>query len=120
VSERVGSTPALGHSPNGQAPGLAQGAGTGRVAAAASVEAGPADILSFEGWRLDLLRRELCGHDGTQVALTAGEFELLRAFAQHPNRVLKRDQLMDLVKGPHWAAYDRTIDSQIVRLRRKS
>lgn len=89
------------------------------VSRAASVEAGTADILSFEGWRLDLLRRELCGHDGTQVALTAGEFELLRAFAQHPNRVLKRDQLMDLVKGPHWAAYDRTIDSQVVRLRRK-
>jgi two-component system OmpR family response regulator len=86
---------------------------------AASAPAGPDETLIFEGWRLDLRRRELCRHDGQPVALTAGEFELLCAFAQHPNRVLKRDQLMDLVKGPHWAAFDRTIDSQVVRLRRK-
>jgi two-component system OmpR family response regulator len=105
--------------PGAQMPGAQMPGGQTPVSRAASVEAGAADILTFEGWRLDLLRRELRGHDGTPVALTAGEFELLCAFAQHPNRVLKRDQLMDLVKGPHWAAYDRTIDSQIVRLRRK-
>lgn len=75
--------------------------------------------LLFDGWRLDLLKRELMNPAGQAVPLTTGEFELLRAFTGHPNRVLNRDQLMDLVKGRDWAAYDRAIDTQVVRLRRK-
>jgi two-component system OmpR family response regulator len=77
------------------------------------------DIILFDGWKLDLMRRELRRANDEIVPLTTGEFDLLNAFASHPNRVLGRDQLMDLVKGRDWAAYDRTIDTQIVRLRRK-
>jgi len=85
--------------------------------AAGEPEAG--QVLAFEGWRLDLLRRELSSPAGAAVPLTTGEFDLLRAFALHPNRVLNRDQLMDLVKGREWAAFDRAIDAQVVRLRKK-
>ena len=77
------------------------------------------EVLVFEGWRLDVLRRELRRQTGDLVALTAGEFELLCAFARHPNRVLNRDQLIDLVKGREWAAYDRGVDTQVMRLRKK-
>jgi len=76
-------------------------------------------VLVFEGWRLDVLRRELRRQTGDLVPLTAGEFELLCAFARHPNRVLNRDQLIDLVKGREWAAYDRGVDTQVMRLRKK-
>lgn len=76
-------------------------------------------LLTFQGWKLDLLRRELRQSDGRPVTLTTGEYELLRALAGSPNRVLSRDQIMDLVKGRDWAANDRAIDAQIVRLRRK-
>jgi two-component system, OmpR family, response regulator len=75
--------------------------------------------LAFEGWRLDLVRRELNRPTGEPVPLTAGEFELLCVFARHPNRVLSREQLMDLVKGREWAAYDRAVDTQVARLRKK-
>jgi two-component system OmpR family response regulator len=77
------------------------------------------EILVFQGWRLDLIRRELKKSTGDVVSLTAGEFELLRVFAHHPNRVLSRDQLIELVKGRDWAAFDRAIDTQVGRLRKK-
>jgi len=98
--------------------------GQALAAPAAPVHAPAADgnaskVLVFEGWRLDLLRRELRRQTGELVTLTAGEFELLCAFARHPNRVLHRDQLIDLVKGREWAAYDRGVDSQVMRLRKK-
>jgi DNA-binding response OmpR family regulator len=89
------------------------------AAAVAAPTAAPADILRFQGWQLDMLRRELRRPDGTMVPLTSGEFELLRVFATHANHVLNRDQLMELVKGREWEAYDRAIDTQIVRLRKK-
>ncbi len=76
-------------------------------------------LLSFQGWRLDPLKRELYDPQGTLTALTTGEFELLTVFARHPNRVLSRDQLMELSKGREWAAYDRAIDTQVGRLRKK-
>lgn len=79
----------------------------------------PGDVLVFEGWHLDLSKRELRRSTGEPVALTTGEFELLRVFALHANRVLNRDQLLDLVKGHGWAAFDRAIDTQIARLRKK-
>lgn len=76
-------------------------------------------ILGFDGWQLDLAKRELRRPDGEPVALTTGEFDLLRVFALNANRVLDRDTLMDMVKGREWAAYDRSIDAQVVRLRKK-
>ena len=76
-------------------------------------------ILTFEGWQLDLAKRELRRLGGKIVDLTTGEFELLKVFALNPNRVLDRDVLMDLVKGREWASYDRAIDAQVVRLRKK-
>lgn len=77
------------------------------------------EILVFDGWRFDLLRRELRRMTGELVPLTAGEFELLCVFARRPNRVLNREQLIDLVKGREWAAYDRGVDTQVMRLRKK-
>jgi DNA-binding response OmpR family regulator len=77
------------------------------------------DTLVFQGWRFDLLKRELRRPGGDLVPLTAGEFDLLRVFARNPNRVLDRDHLMTLVKGRDWAAFDRAIDTQVVRLRKK-
>jgi len=87
---------------------------------AAPAAGGEADaLLIFQGWRLDLTRRELKHPSGDPVSLTAGEFELLRAFAQNANRVLSRGQLIELVKGRDWAAYDRAVDTQVGRLRKK-
>jgi two-component system phosphate regulon response regulator OmpR len=80
---------------------------------------GIGEIIRFDGWRLDLGRRELKAPDGSEIALTTGEFELLATFARHPGRVLNRDQLMDLTRGRHWEAIDRSIDAQVARLRRK-
>ena len=85
----------------------------------AATDAGPSDKLAFEGYQLDLARRELQKQDGHVVPLTGGEFELLKVFVEHPNRVLNRDQLLDFVKGQGWAATDRSIDTQVGRLRRK-
>ena len=75
--------------------------------------------LRFEGWCLDRQRRELTAPDGRVVPLTTGDFELLEAFATHPARVLNRDRLMDLTKGRDWEAFDRSIDNQVSRLRKK-
>lgn len=83
----------------------------------ARAEAGP--LLLFDGWRLDAARRELHSPDGVLLPLTAGEFDLLVAFAEHPQRVLNRDQLLDLTRGRAAGAYDRAIDVQLSRLRRK-
>ena len=73
----------------------------------------------FNGWRLDMVRRELRTPDGVIVNLSGGEFSLLRAFVEHPQRVLTRDQLLDFARGPDSDAYDRAVDVQISRLRRK-
>jgi two-component system, OmpR family, response regulator len=73
----------------------------------------------FVGWRLDLIRRELRSPQGVIVNLSSGEFSLLRALVERPQRVLTRDRLLDLARGPDSDAYDRAIDVQISRLRRK-
>jgi len=87
---------------------------------ASSVVTSPeGEALHFQGWTMDLVRRELRKPDGGMATLTSAEFELLRVFATHPNRVLNRDQLMELVKGREWEAYDRAVDTLIVRLRKK-
>jgi two-component system OmpR family response regulator len=73
----------------------------------------------FAGWRLDLVRRELHSPDGLLVNLTSGEFMLLRALLEHPQRILTRDELLDVARGPDVEAFDRAIDVQVSRLRRK-
>jgi two-component system OmpR family response regulator len=73
----------------------------------------------FAGWRLDLVRHELRSPGGVVVNLSSGEFSLLRAFVERPQRVLTRDQLLEFARGPQSDAFDRAIDVQISRLRRK-
>ncbi len=73
----------------------------------------------FNGWRFDMVRRDLRTPEGVVVNLSGGEFSLLRSFVEHPQRVLTRDQLLDFARGPDSDAYDRAIDVQISRLRRK-
>lgn len=84
---------------------------------------GPGDLSSaaceFAGWRLDMVRRDLRSPRGVTIHLSTGEFTLLRAFVERPQRVLTRDQLLDMARGPDTEAYDRAIDVQISRLRRK-
>lgn len=76
-------------------------------------------IVRFEGWTLNLSRRQLLSEENGEVELTTGEFDMLAAFVQHAGRVLTRDFLMDATRGRQLDAFDRTIDAQIVRLRRK-
>jgi two-component system, OmpR family, response regulator len=73
--------------------------------------------LRFAGWTLDLAARQLLAPDGVVVALSGAEFKLLSVFAEHPNRVLDRNQLMDLTVGRDGAPFDRSIDVQVSRLR---
>lgn len=75
--------------------------------------------LRFAGWRLDLVRRELRSAEDVVVNLSGGEFNLLRTLVERPRRVLSRDQLLDLARGPGAEAFDRSIDVQISRLRKK-
>ncbi len=84
-----------------------------------TAEADGGAVLEFAGWTLDLERRELQRADGVMVPLSGGEFELLAAFATHPGRVLSRDQLLDLARGREAQPFDRSIDVQVSRLRRK-
>ncbi|MCC7166300.1 MAG: response regulator [Rhodospirillales bacterium] len=77
------------------------------------------EILGFSGWRLETGRRQLRAPDGVLVELTSGEFDLLYAFLKNPQRVLNRDQLLDLARGRVSGPLDRTIDVQVGRLRRK-
>jgi DNA-binding response OmpR family regulator len=78
----------------------------------------PAEIRKFGFFSLNLGSREL-QKNGQQVALTAGEFNLLRIFLEHSNRVLSRDWLMDMLKGYERSPFDRSIDVRVTRLRRK-
>jgi two-component system, OmpR family, response regulator len=73
----------------------------------------------FAGWSLDLSSRELLSPNGADVRLTTGEFDLLAAFVNNPNQVLSRDRLLDLARNREAGPFDRTIDVQVGRLRRK-
>jgi DNA-binding response OmpR family regulator len=73
----------------------------------------------FEGWELNLLARRLTAPDGRRVELSNGEFNLLLALCEAPQRVLSRDQLLELSRLHGAEVYDRSIDVQILRLRRK-
>ena len=75
--------------------------------------------LAFDRWVLDTDRRTLSDTDGVEVALTTAEFRLLTVFLERPRFVLSREQLLDLTSGRAAQVFDRTIDNQISRLRRK-
>jgi two-component system OmpR family response regulator len=85
--------------------------------AIATAESG--DIYTFEGWRIDLGSHELFDPSGVLVGLTDGEFAVLRVFIERPRRVLSREALLAAARGPDSDAYDRAIDVQVSRLRRK-
>jgi two-component system OmpR family response regulator len=76
-------------------------------------------IYEFGGWRLDLQRRDLRDAHGVFIDLSDGEFALLRCFVQQPQRVLSRDQLLEQAHGGNREIFDRAVDSQVSRLRRK-
>jgi len=77
------------------------------------------ECLHFAGWRMDVGLRLLFDPANRLISLSDGEFRLLRAFAEHPRRVLTRDQLLDWSRGEDSDHYDRAIDVQLSRLRRK-
>lgn len=83
----------------------------------------PADVRSarylFDRWALDTATRELLRDDGVTIPLSGGEYDLLIAFVERPQRVLNRDQLLDLARGRAANAMDRSIDTQVSRLRKK-
>lgn len=79
----------------------------------------PRPLIKFADWQLDLTRRELRSPDQVMIPLSAGEFDLLLVFVEHPQRILTREQLLDLARGQAHDAFDRSIDVQVSRLRRK-
>ncbi len=78
-----------------------------------------ANTWRFEGWEVDFARLEVRSSEGRPCELTTGELRLLEVFVKHANRVLSRDQLMDLLRGADWSPLDRSIDNQVARLRKK-
>lgn len=75
--------------------------------------------IQFGRCRLDLDSHKLFADDGSELPLTSMEFDLLRAFAEHPNRVLTRDQLLEWAHNRSWEPFDRSIDIRIARIRKK-
>ena len=86
----------------------------GKPAAAA-----PANRVAVGRCQLDLRSRSLTDREGRDITLTAMEFDLLKAFVDHPNQVLSRDRLLTLTRNREWEPFDRSIDIRIARLRRK-
>ena len=92
----------------------------GRAGSAQRADAPVArSFASFEGWRVDMTTGQLFDPVGMPVALSDGEFQLLRVFIEHPRQVLDRGRLLDRVYGATADHYDRSIDVQLCRLRRK-
>ncbi len=79
----------------------------------------PAGLLRFDRWCFDRAARELLDEAGTVVPLSTGEFLLLDALLRHPGLVLSRDQLLDLTRGRDAVPFDRSVDNQVSRLRKK-
>ncbi|MDN3562947.1 response regulator transcription factor [Paeniroseomonas aquatica] len=77
------------------------------------------DQAMFGGWTLDTRRRELTAPEGRRIELTSGEYDLLLAFVERPQRVLSRDQLIDLARGRAFGGLGRSVDAQVSRLRAK-
>jgi DNA-binding response OmpR family regulator len=86
---------------------------------AAPAPAGEKTRVRFNGWQLDTAARTLTDERGAEVPLTTGEFDLLSVFTRHPGRVLSRDFLLERTRGREAAPFDRTIDVQVGRLRKK-
>jgi two-component system OmpR family response regulator len=84
-----------------------------------NLQAQPAGTLRFAGWTLDLTGRNLVSPQQVVVPLSGAEFRLLRVFVTYPNRVLSRDQLMDLTVGREADPFDRSVDVQVSRLRQR-
>jgi DNA-binding response OmpR family regulator len=78
-----------------------------------------AQAYEFDGLRAEPSQLELRDRDGESVDLTAGDFRLLRVFLDAPGRVLSRDAILDRLHGRCWSPYDRSIDNQVARLRKK-
>ncbi len=76
-------------------------------------------LYDFEGWLLDPLKRRLVDPEGSVVPISSAEFRLLTAFLDHPRQVLDRDRLLDMVQGREAHLFDRAVDNQVSRLRRK-
>jgi two-component system, OmpR family, response regulator len=87
--------------------------------AGAEAQGRPNERFTFDGWMLDLGRRELRSPKGEEIALTAAEFDLLVVFARRPHRVLTRETILDLLKGHARSPLDRMVDGLIARLRKK-
>lgn len=77
------------------------------------------EAYSFDKWVLKIDEQALVDRDGVQVPLSTGEFRLLEALVRHPGQVLSRDRLLDITQGRDAAPFDRAIDNQVSRLRRK-
>jgi len=77
------------------------------------------DCCYFSGWKFDMVKRELVSAENVIIPLSTGEYDLLQAFISHPQRVLSRDQLLDIARGRASILFDRSIDTQVSRLRRK-
>jgi two-component system OmpR family response regulator len=90
---------------------------------AAKESAPPADdehfVYRFEGWELDPLKRRLTDPEGALIAISTAEFRMLKALCDHPRQVLDRDRLLDWVQGREAHLFDRAVDNQVSRLRRK-
>jgi two-component system OmpR family response regulator len=82
-------------------------------------ERGSARVLAFAGWRLDMMKRELTDPRGVVVDLSTGEYDMLLALLEAPNRVLSRDYLLDAARNRTAEPFDRAVDVQVSRLRRK-
>lgn len=94
--------------------------GSAEAPANATLAAGAAaGVIVFDRYRLDRARRRLTRDDGTEIDLTAAEYDLLLAFVSRPNRPLSRDQLLDAVAGRGWQPFDRSIDLHVSHLRKK-
>jgi two-component system OmpR family response regulator len=76
-------------------------------------------LYAFEGWHLDPLKHRLTDPGGSVVAISTAEFRMLKAFLDHPRAVLDRDRLLDMVQGREAQLFDRAVDNQVSRLRRK-
>lgn len=77
------------------------------------------EAYGFDKWVLKIDEQVLVDRDGVQVPLSTGEFRLLEALVRHPGQVLSRDRLLDITQGRDAAPFDRAIDNQVSRLRRK-
>jgi DNA-binding response OmpR family regulator len=88
-----------------------------RPVEAPQVEIG--QVFAFDGWRLEISRRRLLNPNDEEVDLTTGEFDMLTVMIRNAGRVLTRDMLMDQTRGRQMEAFDRAIDAQIARLRKK-